>query len=253
MAIVAADIVVYGSASMPEDGATTCGGAIDLTTRIIPEDADLWNVLGDTVDAVSSNAGDTTQTVTVYGRNAAGVVVNEVLNLNGTTPATGATTFQSILKIVINASHAGTVTVTQHTGDVELAVMPTGELTIRRPYYNVSADVSGGSSRSFYEKVFYKNTNVTNAVLGATMVLTTNTTGNRETFALSAAINDSVSSANNTTAPAALSFDTADKAVPGTDLGPGDAIGLWRKLTLPAGTAATNTSDTYTLTGSTTP
>ncbi len=172
---------------------------------------------------------------------------------NSVSPVLGVVTFQSILKVVINASHTGTVSLTQHTGAVALCALATGELTFRRLFYNISADVSGGSSRTYYDKCFYKNTHSTLSLLGATMTLTTNTTGNRESFGLAAATGDSLTAATNLTAPSGISFGTSPVAVPGTNLAASAYIGLWKAITLPAGTAAANTTDVYTLSGSTVP
>lgn len=251
MSVTAAEIIYYGSASMPEDSSTTCGGAIDTTTYVIPDSASLFNTLNDTVNYVSSNSGDTTQTVTTYGRNSAGSIVSETKSLNGTTPVAGTTTFERLLKIVISASHAGTVTVTRNTGGTTIGTLPTGILTLRRPFYNVSSDASGGSSRDYYEKLFSKNTDSTLALLAAQVAETANPSG-KITFALATSVNDSESTANNLTAPASVSsFNTTTKNVPGTDLAGGSAIGIWLKLTLAAGDTADKSTVTLQTTGQT--
>jgi hypothetical protein len=54
------------------------------------------------------------------------------------------------------------------------------------------------------------------------------------THALAAAVDDSGSVTNRKTAPAGLTFDDTDKAVPGTNLGAGAAIGVWLRLRLAA-------------------
>lgn len=251
MSVTAAELIYYGSASMPEDSSTTCGGAIDLTTYVIPDSASLFNTLNDTVNYVSDAAGDTTQTVTTYGRNSAGSIVSETKSLNGTTPVAGTTTFERILKIVISASHTGTVTITRNTGGTLIGTMPTGILTLRRPFYNVSADVSGGSSRDYYEKIFSKNTDSTLALLAAQVAETANPSGNI-TFALATAVNDTESTATNLTAPVSVStFNGTTKNVPGTDLAGTAAIGIWLKLTLAAGAAADKSTVTMQVTGQT--
>jgi hypothetical protein len=254
MSVVAADLVIYGSANMPEADSGAAGGAIDTGVRVVPDSASLFNTLNDTVEILSSNAGDTTQTVTVYGRNAAGVPVNEPLSLNGTTVVNGATTFERIEKIVVDAAHSGTITVRKATGDTTIVLIETGVLTIRRPFINVSADVSGGSARVFYEKVLYKNNNGSNALLTATVDEDADPEAQLE-FALEDAVNDNESVANRLTAPTGITgdgFSSTIKAVPGTDLAAGAAIGVWLKLSLPAGDPATKTTYTLELAGSTT-
>jgi hypothetical protein len=59
--IVAADLVLYHAATQSDVDAVPVGGAIDTLRR-----PDFTQVTaGDTVEAVSSSAGDTTQTLTI--------------------------------------------------------------------------------------------------------------------------------------------------------------------------------------------
>lgn len=62
------------------------------------------------VVAVSANAGDTTQTATVYGTDEYGVSMSEALSLNGTTPAVGAKAFKTVTRIALSAATAGNIT-----------------------------------------------------------------------------------------------------------------------------------------------
>lgn len=60
---------------------------------------------------VSSNAGDTTQQVIVYGLDAAALPVSETVTLNGTTNVIGTQVFSSVLGMRKSASTLGTVTI----------------------------------------------------------------------------------------------------------------------------------------------
>jgi hypothetical protein len=156
-------------------------------------------------------------------------------------------TFQTILKIVVSAAHDGTITVRKATGDTTIVAIETGVLTILRPFYNVSSDVSGGSTRNFYEKIFFQNNHGTLSLLSAVVSETTDTQG-VITFDLEDAVNDNNSVASRLdTAPTGMlgSFDSSAKNVPGTDLAAGSRIGVWLKLTLTASAAAI--LDTYTI------
>lgn len=62
------------------------------------------------VQVVSSDVGDTTQSIIVYGLSA-GVVVQETLALNGTTPVVGLQSFSTVLACKMSAAAAGTVLV----------------------------------------------------------------------------------------------------------------------------------------------
>lgn len=68
------------------------------------------------VRIVSSNAGDTTQSITIYGLNGSNVAVKETLTLNGTTPVIGTQTFGSVLGAVKSATTLGTALVTDTAG-----------------------------------------------------------------------------------------------------------------------------------------
>jgi hypothetical protein len=254
MSVATTDLIWYGSANMDEADGSTQGGAIDATVRVIPDSSSLFNALSNgKVDIVSSNSGDNSQTVTIYGRNASGSIVSEALSLNGTTTVNGTLTYDRLEKIVISASHTGTVTVTAHTGGTTIVAIESGVTTIRRPFYNISADVGAGSSRTYYEKFFLKNTNGTNALLGAQIILQADPSSVMS-FALDSAVNGTTTSTNRQTAPASGtgSFSTSAKNVPGTDLAAGDKVGVWWSLTLAAGTAATKTTFTARVSGSTT-
>lgn len=85
MSVLPSDIVVYGSANMPEaDGAIT-GGAIDFTRRVAFYDIASVG----SVDVISSSSSDTATKITYCGRDPTGVVRSETLILNGRSWVTG--------------------------------------------------------------------------------------------------------------------------------------------------------------------
>ncbi len=257
--VASTDLVWYGSANMDEADGSTQGGAIATTVRIVPDSASLFNSLSSTkVDIISSDAGDNSQTVTVTGRSSTGSFTSEAMSANGTSTVNGTVNYDRLEKIVISASHAGTITVTAHTGGTTIVAIETGVTTIRRPFYNVSADVSAGSQRIYYEKVFAKNKNSTNALLGATISKAADPTG-FITFALETSTGGTGTSTNRQTAPGSgvtgfgTSAITLNTATSGTaDLAASTAIGVWFALTLAAGTAATVSTFTPRIAGSTT-
>lgn len=253
MPITASDILYHGSAVMAEDDTTANqGGAINTAIKMLFTDI----TVTDNVTIISSAAGDTTQTVTIYGRDATGAIVSEALSLNGTSRVVGAQLFERILKVVINAAHTGTVTVTRDNGATytEIASMPTGTLQVRRAFYNVAADVSGGSTRNFYEKIFIKNSHASLSLLTAFVKELSDPTGN-VTFDLESSVGGSNTASNRVVAPASgmlSAFDNVDKSIPGTNLAAGVAIGVWLKLTLAAATAPAKSTYTFRVSGVTT-
>lgn len=252
MPVAATDLVFYGSAAMPENDTDPAGGAIATAVRVIPNSASLFNAPGGLIEMVSDNAGDA-MNVTITGRNAAGSIVSETKALNGTTVVDFTTTFERIYKIVLASAAAGSVTIRQDGAGTTLVVIEAGVTTIRRPFYGVGADVAGGSERVFYEKIFLKNNHGTLSLLGAAIAENADPEAQLE-FTLEDAVDDNESTANRLAAPVGISeaFSSASKNVPGTDLAAGSAIGIWLKLTLPAGDAVTKTTYTLEASGTTT-
>ena len=105
MSVLPSDMVFYGSANMQETDSGAQGGAIDNTIRVVFDDISP----NGNMEIVSSAAGDTTQTVTITGRNAAGDIISDVETLNGTTPVAMSTetTWERLLKVVKSATTTG--------------------------------------------------------------------------------------------------------------------------------------------------
>lgn len=86
----------------------------------------------DGVEIVSDDAGDTTQSVTLWGtlHGATGVVISEVVALAGTTQAVSThTNWSKILGVELSASCAGTVTVREASGNEAITTISTGVLS----------------------------------------------------------------------------------------------------------------------------
>jgi hypothetical protein len=127
MSVTPNQIVLYGSANMPEADGATIGGALDLTKRAAF--ADLTST--GTVDVVSSSASDTAVKVQISGRDSTGTVQTPAaVTLTGTTliaNAFGGQSFQRLLAGVITGgaiaglsnpggtAAVGDVAVIQHT------------------------------------------------------------------------------------------------------------------------------------------
>ena len=251
MPIVAADIIAYGSASMPDDDVPTgIGGAEDQTTRVVFTDISA----NDTVEILSDNGSDTTQDVEVFGRNTAGEIVSEIETLNGTTPQTTTQSFERILKIVMDGAALGNVTIRKQSDDVEIAVLAIDELEIRRPFYNAAAEASGGAERDYFEKIFMSNEHATLTLTEATIEEFADPSGNVD-FALESSLDgsDNNGAGNRQTHTGGYSFDSTEKNVANSqNLTAGAAQGVWLRLKLPAGEASDNTTFTLRVNGQTT-
>ena len=75
---------------------------------------------GRAIQAVSSNAGDTTQTLTIRGKDMYGQAMSVTLALNGTTPVLGTKALLSIASVTSSAALAGNLTV----GDTDKLGLP---------------------------------------------------------------------------------------------------------------------------------
>lgn len=132
-------------------------------------------------------------------------------------------------------------------------VTPNAVKAITRVFATAQADVPGGSSRTFYEKVFWTNTNSATALINAAMQVLSETptlpSGALLDLALTKVLNDTATATNRQTLPtngdaSALTFVTQPSAIsviasPGS-LPNGNSAAVsqagWLRLTLPAGT-----------------
>ena len=133
MSVLPSDIVVYGSANMPEgDGATT-GGAIDFTRRVAFYDIAPTG----SVDVISSSTSDTATKISYYGRDPTGVIQSQTLTLNGQTWVTGSQPLERLLYAALSGATANGPVAnpggSAAIGDVALAahscILPAGSVT----------------------------------------------------------------------------------------------------------------------------
>lgn len=227
----ATDLSIFCSASMPSIDTGTSGGAIDLLRRPV------FTQMGapGTLTAVSSTAGDTTQTCTIRARNAAGTVVSQTVTLTGVTPVAFNTlgTVSAVLSVELSATCAGVVTISSSAPQT-IGTIPIGE----RGFMCVHREATVGlvSPATYYYKVFVKNTHATQTLSSANIIETTDALAKVD-FALAATKGDSGSVANRVTSPG-LTFDSLSKSPPGGTLAAGETIGVWLRFTHPAGEAS---------------
>lgn len=257
MALQNSDIVIYGSTNMQENNVDTPQGG-SINTAIKMTFVDITGTNPSPVNVVSDNVADTGSLV-VTGRSVGGSITTDTINLDGTTLVSGTTNFERILK-VLETGHIGTITVTAQNGGYTLGTLESGVEQLRRPFYSPTGEAAGGSDIDFYEKVFIKNNSTGNDLLS--MTIGENNDGTEAvsadvTFALETGLNGTGVSTNRITSPdtgVLLSgvFSDDTKNLPGDNLTIGDAIGVWLKLNVPAGTTPINTTFTFDINGATT-
>ena len=243
MAIVSSDIQFWGCATMPaDDTILNIGGAIDLTKKII-----FTRLGGDsTLEMLSSGAGDTTQTVTIYYLDAQGALASVVKTCNGTSVVAFVSTMRTFLMALKSADTAGTVTIRKASAGATIVLMEAAVRQARLPFYNQLSDPL--VAKYYYERSFVKNAHATLALTSSQISLPADTQGTI-TFALDSALdgtNTNGGANNRQVAPSGYSFDAAAKAVANSgSLTAGAAQGIWLKSTL--GAAKAPFDDTFTI------
>jgi len=81
------------------------------------------------VELVSDDAGDTTQTVTLYGLDTSNAAQWETLSVNGLSVVTGNKTWNEIHGAIIDGAPAGTVTVRNLSGGTTILTLTAGAMT----------------------------------------------------------------------------------------------------------------------------
>ena len=251
MPIVAADLIAYASANMPDTDSGVSGGAIDLLRFI-----DFTQIAAnDDIEVISTSASDT-QNCTVEGRSTTGAIVSETKALTGTTAAIFSTigVIERVIKVELVSAAIGTITVRRSVAGATLRTIPVGGRGFMAIFRKCASSPS--AQVDYYEKFFWKNTHGSLSLLAA-LVQQSADPDARITHLLAAAVNDTATTTTRVTVPAAAdtqdpdTFDDTDKAVPGTDLAAGAAIGVWLRLRLPTADAAHRTTYTSQLAGNT--
>src|ERR1700731_901964 len=146
-----------------------------------------------------------------------------------------------------------------------LDITPNLITQVRRPFYNAAADVSGGSTRSFHEKVFAVDNNTVTALTVANIIKQVDPGSGTLNFALTNALNDTSTIATRQTVPSVAITAFSSGAAPqtiavlspqnlpsGTAPNAAGAQGIWLQLVLTAGLAPAKTSFTMRISGQTT-
>ena len=255
MAVAATDLVAYAAINVagdppgPTSDTTTMGGARDPDYQVIFTDL----ASNDDVEVISAAAGDTTQKVKVFARNAAGAIVNEEKTLNGTTAVIFSTisTIQRILSISMDSNATGIVTVSRNNAGspgTTIFAIPVGQRGCIRLFRDAASEASGTTR---YEKIFLQNDHATLSLLNAVVKQSADASG-KITTALATSINDTETTSNRKTAPSGgLTFDDLDKNVVGTNLAAAGRQGVWLKLTLAADASPIDSTYTIELSGTT--
>ena len=245
--IIASELIAYLCANLPEEDVSPGGGGIDATDIVSMSQL----AAPDKVAFTSDTVGDV-RTVTITGRDATGVMVSEVVNLNGTTRVVSANIYDRIAKVVLSAGDANKV-VTMTRNDVgtytSLCILGKNIVHARMLFINA---ISGPSPVTRYAKMFWRNTNPTLTLLSAQMTLTADPQAVTQ-MGCATSLNDTDSIANRLAAPAGITFVgvNVSQNLPTGLLPSGSQVGVWISQSLAAGNAAFKNTFTTQLVGAT--
>lgn len=144
MSVTPNEVILYGSAEMPEDDGVPVGGAVDFTKRVSFYDIPVTG----TVDVVSSSASDTATKIQISGRDATGTIQSPAaITLTGTTliaAAFGGQNFERLLAGVISGGSIAWLSNPGGTAAVgDVAVMATTRTISNHTAQAGSANKSG--------------------------------------------------------------------------------------------------------------
>ena len=235
MAVASSDLVIYVAADMPENNTAAAGGTIDSGVRSSFDDPSSTAQL----KIYSSSVADTGQTLTVTGRSDGGSIISEGISLNGTTAATSINSYERILKTYLSTTAVGIVTVSGNSVN-KITAIPVGETGFRRPFYDATSSIAGATT--FYEKVFVKNNHASSTLNNATVIEVSSGLYSQMAFALEDSKRSAQSISNRTAIPTGVTggFAAGPSGMVGDELVAGGYQGIWLKLSLGAGEAATN-------------
>jgi hypothetical protein len=245
-------------------GTTAVGDIASISTTAV--------VTG-TAQAGAAATATASATITLASGQGASCAVGQIIRITNNLPAGVNFQLRRIVSLTGDVASVnrdwGTVPTSSSTYTVNRGMLfdllPNQVTQNRRPFYNIASDVTGGATRTYYEKIFAVNTNTTTAMTVAAILKQADPSGGTLGFALTNSLNDTGSVANRQTAPAsgitAFSTGAAPQSisVPGSANLPNGAApnaagaqGIWLSLALTAGLAAAKTSFTMRVTGTTT-
>jgi hypothetical protein len=245
MAIAAASLVRFSSASEPTDDISTTGGAIAVTSR--PE---LTQFTAAAKLSLTSDGSDV-RSATVDYRDATGALLQEVIVLTSAVEKLSTATMSRIERVALSATDvARTVTLKQGTGGTTIGTITPNETTRHIRFRN---SASAASQKIRYEKDFWRNGDGALTLLSPSVLLTADPAV-KIRIGVATAYGDTVSVANRLTSPAGITFvdDGVAPTMPSGGIAAGSAIGVWIEQTLAINDVAQTSTYTTQLSGQST-
>lgn len=230
-------------------------------------------VVTGTAQAGAAATSSASATITLASGQGASVAIDQILRITNNSPSGVQNQLRRIVAIVgdvvsVNRDWSTVPTSATTYGvyrGMLFDILPNPVTQVRRAFYGVASDIPGGSTRTFYEKIFAMNTNTATALTAASIEKYTDPSAGTLDFALTNALNDTATIANRQTAPSsgitAFSSGAAPQsiAVPspanlpnGAAPNAAGAQGVWLRLALTAGLAPAKTASSFAVLGQTT-
>lgn len=209
-------------------------------------------------------SGSTAAYVILQSGDGASVAVGQIIRLTNNTPSGVQYKLRRIIRISSDTAYVdeawGTVPTSSTTYDVHVGMKfrlaPNQVTQVRRAFYNAAADVPGGSTKTYYEKIFAVDDNTSTALTGVTISKQVDPSSGTLQFAQCTSANDTGTVANRQTAPATGIGSFTSGSAPqsqsaaassgnlpsGAAPNAAGAQGIWLSLALTAGLAAAKTS-----------
>jgi hypothetical protein len=238
------------------------------------------SIAGHTAQAATNSSSSADATITLQAGDGASVTPEMIIRITNNLPSGAQFQLRRILAVsgdvcTVNRDWA-TLPTSATSYDVAEGMLceisPNAVSAVIRVGATIAADVAGGATRNYYEKIFAVNNNAATALTAASVALQAESPSLPGSaaiaIALCKALNDTATSANRQTLPtngdsSALSFTSGAppeaQSLPspgnlpsGTAPNAAGAEGIWINWNLPAGTSAYKGSATLRIAGSTT-
>lgn len=230
-------------------------------------------ISGHTAQSGGNSVGQVEPFIQLQASDGGTAAVGQIVRITNNSPSGAQFQLRRIVRLSGDFAYVnrawGTAPSSASTYDIHEGMLfdmaPNQVTAVRRAFYGIAADVPGGSSLTFYEKVFAINNDTATALTGAAILKQVDPSGGTLNIGVCKALNDTATAANRQTLPAngdASSITFTSGSAPQTQNvpSPGNlpsgnapnaagAEGVWLQYVIPAGLAPAKTSATLRITG----
>jgi hypothetical protein len=237
-------------------------------------------ILGNELITAHAMQAGTTNGATLQSGDGASCALGDIIQITNNTPSGIQYELRSIVGIsgdVVVVNRAWGTTPSNATtynvwSGMLFDLLPNQITQVRRIFYGAYAQAGGGSTNTWYEKIFASNDNTATTLTAAAILkeidpVNLYTNGGSLNFALCNALDDTstittnlnpgsgpsgVTSYSSGAAPQSINVPSPQNLVNGSAPNTSNAQGIWIQLVLPAGTATVNSFADMRITGQTT-